>query len=117
MLAVTMRSVTRKHLSVVSGRARFAQVTVVELSAADGGASAQQPILILNHREMQRQSEDDNRFIGAAVQGVRETEARLGWRGLPLHISKIESSYVDMHPDAARAAAISAATALIEGDQ
>lgn len=109
-----MRTVTRKHLSVVNGCARFAQVTVVE-APADKGASTERPILILNDREMQRQSDDDQRFVGAAIEAVRETVARLGWRGSPLRVAKIESSYVDMHPDAARDAAASAATALIEG--
>src|SRR4051794_21962233 len=111
-----MRTVTCKHLSVVNGCARFAQVTVVE-TAADGGSPSGHPILILNDREMPPHSNDDQKFVVAAIEAVRETIARLGWRGLPLRVAKIESSYVDMHPDAARDAAISAATALIKNNK
>jgi hypothetical protein len=108
-----MRTATHKHLSVVEGLARFAQVTVVE-SSADG--SLPEPILLLNDRQIETRSEADERFVRAAIQAVGDTEAKLGWRGLPLHVEKLESSYVDMHPEAARLAAISAATELIGGN-
>jgi hypothetical protein len=110
-----MQTATRKHLSVVGGIARFAQVTVVKLTPDDPATPIQKPNLILNDRLIDRRLQDDDRFVEAAVHAVRETEAKLGWRGPPLQVAKIESSYVDMHPDAARIAAISAATALIEG--
>ena len=107
--------VTRKHLSVVNGRARFAQVTVAD--DAPGRASVECPVLKLNDREMQPRSVEDERFIEAAVIAARETEKRPEWHGSPLVVTTVESSYVDMHPDAAREAAISAATALIEAEQ
>jgi hypothetical protein len=107
-----MRTATHKHLSVVDGLARFARVTVVESS---DGSSLPEPVLLLNDHQIDRRSEADERFIGAAIQAVRDTEAKLGWRGLPLRVDKLESSYVDMHPEAARLAAISAATELIGG--
>jgi len=109
-----MRTATRKHLSVVDGRAQFAKVTVVIPSPEDGTV-IQQPDLILNDRLITSRSQNDERFVEAAVQAVCETAAKLGWRGLPLQVANIESSYVDMHPDAARIAAISAAVALING--
>jgi hypothetical protein len=112
MLAVTMRSVTRKHLSVVDGRARFAQVTVAESEPVASSSL----VLILNDREIERRTEEDDALVAAAIRGLRETEARLSWRGLPLHVARVESSYVDMHPDAAHKAAVSAATSLIEGE-
>jgi len=107
-----MRSVTRKHLSVVDGCARFAQVTVAETAAA----SDSKPALVLNGYDIAKRCEDDEALLAAAVRGLKETEARLGWRGLPLRVTKVESTYVDMHPDAAHKAAVSAATSLIEGE-
>ena len=105
-----MRTVTRKHLSVVDGCARFAQVTVVESESVAGLP----PALFLNDREIEGRTGADEALISTAVRGLTETVARLGWRGLPLRVSKVESSYGDMHPDAAHRAAISAATSLIE---
>ena len=110
--AFTMRSVTRKHMSVVNGCARFAQVTVAETAI---GSDAP-PALVLNGYDIAKRREADEALIASAVRGLAETEARLGWRGLPLRVTKVESSYVDMHPDAAHKAAISAATSLIEGE-
>jgi len=108
----TMRSVTRKHVSVEGGCVRFAQVTVGETATA----SDSQPALVLNGYEIAKRSKADEALVAAAVRGLTETEARLGWRGLPLRVTKVESTYADMHPDAAHKAAVSAATSLIEGE-
>jgi len=71
--------------------------------------------LILNGHLIQQLSDQDKKFIAAAVDGLREIETNVGHKGSSLRVHKIESSYVDMHPDAARCAAIDAATALMEG--
>jgi hypothetical protein len=107
-----MRIATHTHLSVVDGLARFARVTVIASAEIVGWG---EPVLILNDRGIDKRTEDHDRFVEAAVQAVRDTEARLGWQGLPLRVDKVESSYVDMCPEAARLAAISAATELIGG--
>ena len=107
-----MRSVTRKHFSIIEGRPRFAEVTVAELR--DVSTSAPQPRLLLNGREVQPHSPEDEKLIRAAIEGVRETEARFSWSRVPHHVVKIESLVVDVHTEAARAAAVLATTALIE---
>jgi len=108
-----MRSATRKHLSVVRGLARFAMVTVAE--HANEESQNQRPLLFLNERQVVRFTNEDIELIEAATQGLREAEAKLNWQGLPLHVLKVETSYVDKHPEAARLAAIAAATELIQG--
>jgi hypothetical protein len=112
-----MRSAARKHLSVIEGRAQFAVVTVAELPESDAKGVFARPVLILNDREMQNASADYDKLIEAAISGLKETEKRLEWRGLPLRVTRVESSYVDAHPDAVRKAAIDAAVALIRGEQ
>jgi hypothetical protein len=107
-----MRIATHTHLSVIDGLARFARVTVIASAEIVGWG---EPVLILNDRGIDKRSEADDRFVEAAVQAVRDTESRLGWQGLPLRVDKVESSNVDMCPEAARLAAISAATELIGG--
>jgi hypothetical protein len=108
-----MRTVTRKHLSVVDGLARSAQVTIAELAQEATDKSDEQPELVLNDHVIERRSLEENALIEIAMHALRETEQRLGWRGLPLRLVKVESSYVDVHPDAVRMASIAAATALI----
>jgi len=108
-----MRSATRKHLSVVGGIARFAMVTVAE--AAKEAPNDHKPLLFLNDRNVEHFTSEETKLIEAAVQGLREAEAKLNWQGLPLRVVKVDSSYVDMHPEAARLAAIAAATELIQG--
>jgi len=109
-----MRTTTHTHLSVVEGFTRFARVTVVE-SEAEANCHTLDTILILNDRPINERSEAHDKLVQAAIEAVRDTESRLGWRGSPLRVAKVESSYVDMHPEAARLAAISAATELIGG--
>ncbi|HEV7926494.1 MAG TPA: hypothetical protein VGR14_14120 [Verrucomicrobiae bacterium] len=109
-----MRTVTRKHLSVVDGLARFAQVTIAEFAQEAADKPGEQPQLILNDHVIERHSKEENALIDAAMNALRETEQRLGWHGLPLRLVKVESSYVDVHPDAVRMASIAAATALID---
>jgi hypothetical protein len=96
---------------MVDGCARFARVTVAESESVAGLP----PVLVLNDREIERRTEADEALVAAAVRGLTETQVRLSWRGLPLRVTKVESSYVDMHPEAAHKAAVSAATSLIEG--
>jgi hypothetical protein len=107
-----MRSITQKHLSVRDGRARFAQVTVA--SPADESERIQYPELFLNVHRIANPTKEEQALVDSAVAAVREEESRLGWRGIPLCVTKVDSSYVDAHPEAARLAALSAAAALIE---
>lgn len=105
-----MRIATHTHFSAADGLLRFARVTVIASAEIIGWG---EPVLILNDQGIVKRSEADDRLVTAAVQAVRDTEARLGWQGLPLRVDKVESSHVDMCPEAARLAAISAATELL----
>ena len=89
-----MRTVTRKHLSVVRGLAKFAQVTVgrVELSVEN---PVPEPQIILNDRPLARLSDGDREVIEAARRGIRETEVGLGWEGPQHFVVKIEGVEVD----------------------
>eukprot|EP01012_Entosiphon_sulcatum_P060829 TRINITY_DN86000_c0_g1_i1.p1 TRINITY_DN86000_c0_g1~~TRINITY_DN86000_c0_g1_i1.p1 ORF type:complete len:110 (+),score=8.21 TRINITY_DN86000_c0_g1_i1:46-375(+) len=107
-----MRSITQKHLSVRDGQARFTQVTVASL--ADERERIQTPRLFLNDRHIAHPTKEEQALVDAAVTAVREEEDRLRWRGIPLCVTQVESSYDDAHPEAARLAAFSAVAALIE---
>ena len=102
-----MRSQTKKHLSVHQGRARFAQVTVAVLS--EEKERVLEPELFLNDRRIEHPSEEDQALVASAVAAVKEEEARLG---ILMCVTKVDSSYVDAHPEAARLAALSAVAAL-----
>ncbi len=105
-----MRSVTKKHFSIVNGLPRFAQVTVARLEASDdGGAPAN--TIVNDHVFM---TVIDHELIEAARQGVRESEVALGWRGPPHYVAKIEGPVVDFHPDAAHLAAAEATKVMIQ---
>jgi hypothetical protein len=107
-----MHAITRKHLSVFDGRARFAQVTVALL--AEERERIPHPELFLNDRHIEHPTKEEQSLVDSAVTAIQEDERRRGWSGLPLCVTKIESSYVDAHPEAARIAALSAAAALFE---
>ena len=108
-----MRTVTKRHLSVQDGKARFAQVTVAELTPEEEAKRPPMPELFLNDFRINRLTQKDEALINSAVRAVQETEKSLGWSGSPLCVTRVESSYVDRDPEAAQIAATSAATALI----
>jgi hypothetical protein len=103
-----MRSQTKKHLSVHQGRARFAEVTVAVLS--DETERIREPELFLNDRRIEDLREEDQTLVASAVAAVKEEEARLG---ILMCVTKVDSSCVDAHPEAARLAALSAVAALV----
>lgn len=108
-----MRTVTKKHSSVENGKARFAQVTVAVLTAEEEAKRPSVPELFLNDFRVNRLTKKDEALIYAAVRAVQIAEQTLGWRGSPLCVTRVESSFVDRDPDAAQIAATKAATALI----
>ncbi len=103
-----MQSATAKHLSVRGGCAKFAEVTVALRSPEVTRIS--EPELFMNGHRISSPTAQDGAFVEAAVAAVRDEEVRLG---VALSVIKIESSYVDAHPDAAREAALSAVAMLI----
>jgi hypothetical protein len=108
-----MRSITKKHVSVQDGKARFAQVTVAALTPEEEATRPTVPELFLNDFRINRMTQKDEVLVNAAVRAVQEAEKSLGWSGSPLCVTRVESSYIDRDPDAAQIAATSAATALI----
>jgi hypothetical protein len=102
-----MRSQTKKHLSVHEGRARFAQVTVAVLS--DERERIREPELFLNDRRIEHPTEEERALVVSAMEAVKKEEDRLG---VLMCVAKIDSSYVDAHPEAARLAALAAVAAL-----
>jgi len=86
----------------------FAQVTVALI--ADENERVRAPELFLNDRRVERPTKDECALLESAVAVVREEEAA---RGIPMCVTRVESSYVDAHPEAARLAALSAVAALI----
>ena len=110
-----MRTVTRKHLSVVRGLAKFAQVTVGRAEHLAVESALPEPQIILNDRALLSLSDGDREVIEAARRGVREAEAGLGWRGTQHFVVKIEGLEVDgIDAEAACVAATQAARELIE---
>src|SRR5690349_14059551 len=107
-----MRAITKEHLSVHDGRARFARVTVAVL--AEEKERIRKPELVLNDRHIESPTKEEQALGDSAVAAVREEECKRGWSGIPLCVTKVDSSYVDAHPEAARLAALSAVAALIE---
>jgi hypothetical protein len=107
-----MQTITKKHLSVRGGIAKFAEVTVGAPIAE--GDWVLEPELFLNDRLIISPSPQEKAFIEAATTAVEQEEARIG---IALCVVKIESSYVDAHPDAARDAALSAVAALIQKNE
>jgi hypothetical protein len=110
-----MRTATRKHLSVVHGLAKFAQVTVGRADHMAVESALPEPQIILNDRALPSLSDGDREIVEAARRGIRETEAGLGWRGSQHFVVKIEGLEVDgIDADAACVAASQATRALIE---
>ena len=70
-----------------------------------------EPELFLNDRLIEHPSGTDKDLILTAIATVREAESS---RGLPLCVTRIESSYVDAHPEAVRLAVLSAVTTLLD---
>ena len=90
------------------GIARFAEVTVAApLVESD---RVREPELVLNGYRITVPSSQEKELVEAAVVAVQHEEARIG---LPLCVVRVESSYADAHPDAAREAALSAVAALV----
>jgi hypothetical protein len=111
---MTMRAVTRKHLLVVRGLPKFAQVTVGRGEQSDGSPVAA-PQIVLNDRPLPRLADGDREIIEAARQGIRETEALLAWQGPRHFVVAIEGLEVDgIDANAARLAAGLATRELIE---
>jgi len=111
----TMRTVTCKHLSVIRGLAKFAQVTVGRADPWTVESALQDPQFILNDRGVLSLSDGDREVIEAARRGIRETEVGLGWRGAPHFVVKIEGLEVDgVDAEAACVAACQATRELIE---
>jgi hypothetical protein len=106
-MAKEMRAITKKHLSVREGKARFAEVTVAVLD--DETERLRTPELFLNDRRVVHPEKKDEALIDSAVTAVSEEASA---RGLSLCVMRIESSYVDAHPEAVRLAALSAVAAL-----
>ena len=107
-----MHTLTRKHLSVVRGLAKFAQVTV---GRPDVETVSPEPQFILNDRALPILSDGDREVIDAARRGIRQTEADLGWRGAQHFVLKIEGLEVDgIDAEAAYVAASQATRELIE---
>jgi hypothetical protein len=110
-----MLTVTRKHLSVVRGLAKFAQVTVGRVERLDAEKVLSEPQIFLNGRPLPSLSDRDREIIEAARRGIRQAEIGLGWQG-PQHIVvKVEGLDVDgIDADAACLAAGDATKELIE---
>jgi hypothetical protein len=113
--ACTMRTVTKKHSSVADGKTRFAQVTVAALTTDEQAKRPAIPELFLNDFRVNRLTKKDEDLVYSAVRAVQLAEQQLGWRGPPLCVTRVESSFVDRDPEAAQIAATKAATALING--
>jgi len=110
-----MHTITRKHLAVVGGLAKFAQVTVARADHSDVESVLPEPQIILNDRALPSLSDGDRQVIEAARRGIRETEASLGWRGTQHFVVKIEGLEVDgVDAEAACVAASQATQELIE---
>jgi hypothetical protein len=110
-----MRTVTRKHLSVVRGLAKFAQVTVGRMECLGAENPLPEPQIILNDRTLPSLSDGDRQVIQAARRGIREIEVGLGWQGPQHFIVKIEGLEVDgLDADAACLAAGEATKELIQ---
>jgi hypothetical protein len=108
-----MRTVTRKHLSVVRGLAKFAQVTVGR--AEHRSIENPPPQIILNGRPLPKLSDEDRKVIEAARRGIREAEVGLDWQGPQHFVVKIEGLEVDgIDADAACLAAGLATREMIE---
>ncbi len=107
-----MRTATKKHISVREGKARFAQVTVAALSAESDRVSG--PELFLNDRRITQLTDANQKLIAAAVRAVKEEEIR---RRNLLCVTRIDSSYVDAHPEAARLGALAAVAALFHEEE
>ncbi len=110
-----MRTVTRKHLSVVRGLAKFAQVTVGRVEHVSVENPLPEPQIILNDHPLPRLSDGDREVIEAARRGIREAEVGLGWQGPQHFVVKIEGLEVDgIDADAACLAAGLATREMIE---
>lgn len=107
-----MQSITKRHLSVHGGITRFAEVTVaVHLT---GGDQMREPELFLNGRRIISPNAQDKALVEAAVAAVQHEAARVG---RALRVVRVESFYVDAHPEAAREAALSAVAALLQKNE
>ncbi len=110
-----MRTVTHKHLSVVRGLAKFAQVTVGRADQLAVETVVPEPEFVLSDRALSSLSDHDREVIEAARRGIRETESGLGWRGSQHFLVKLEGLEVDsIDAEAARVAAGQATRELIE---
>jgi len=110
-----MRTVTKKHSTIQDGKTRFAQVTVVAFTVEEDAKRPGMPELFLNDFRVNRMTKKDEALVYSAVRAVQLAEQQLGWRGPPLCVTRVESSFVDRDPEAAQIAATKAATALING--
>lgn len=90
-----MRTATRKHLFVVRGLAKFAQVTIGRADDLAVENAPPEPQILLNGRALLNLSDGDHDVIEAARRGIRETEADLGWQGPHHFVVKIEGLGVD----------------------
>jgi hypothetical protein len=108
-----MLTATRKHLSVVHGLSRFAQVSVGRSEAQEAEAAAPEPQVLLNGHVSG--ASRDRVIIEAAQEGVRQAELELGWSGARHYVTTIEGLAADgIDADAARLAAQAATKALIQ---
>jgi hypothetical protein len=110
-----MVTASQKHLSVVNGLSRFAQVSVGRLEPQEAKATPPQPEVLLNGHAIGNLAERDLVLIGAAQEGIRQAELELGWQGPRHFVLKIEGLAVDgIDPEAARLAAQAATKALLQ---
>jgi hypothetical protein len=108
-----MLTATRKHLSVVHGLSRFAQVSVGRPGPHEAEAVGPEPQVLLNGHVSG--ASGDRVIIEAARQGVRQAELELGWSGARHYVVTIEGLAVDgIDADAAQLAAQAATKALIQ---
>jgi hypothetical protein len=108
-----MRTVTKKHLSVVRGLAKFAKVTVAQAEHLSNGNALPDPQIILSGAPARLSA--FRSVLEAAQRGIRETEVNLTWHGAQHFVVSIEGLEVDgIDPESARVAAGEATRELIE---
>ena len=112
---ITMLTATRKHLSVVNGLARFAQVTVGRPEHQDIKHSPPAPKITLNDHALTSFTDKELGLIEAARRGIGEAEVDLSWQGPRHYLVKIEGLEADgIDVQAAFLAAREATRALIQ---
>jgi len=108
-----MRTVTKKHLSVIRGLAKFAKVTVASAEHLAVENALPEPQILLNGSLVSLS--EFREVIEAARRGIRETEASLEWKGAQHFVVRIEGLEVDgIDAEAACVAAGQATRELIE---